>query len=168
MKENDSTLYEAFKAKDTRFDGRFFVGISSTKIYCRPVCWAKQAKKENWHLLFFRSGGRTGGISSMSAVQTGTRTGCVCHRRFFGSCTQGAKLIEESCGANPEFRTACQEIRMYLKTFAACFYGGISCYTDSIFANMPTITGKKSANRHKAVCTGSSYGGGVWKFAATK
>ena len=47
MKEADSSLYAAFKAKDTRFDGRFFVGISSTKIYCRPVCWAKQAKEEN-------------------------------------------------------------------------------------------------------------------------
>ena len=30
MIDNDSRLYEAFKAKDARFDGRFFVGISST------------------------------------------------------------------------------------------------------------------------------------------
>ena len=44
----DSTgLYAAFKAKDTRFDGRFFVGISSTGIYCRPVCRARQPKEEN-------------------------------------------------------------------------------------------------------------------------
>lgn len=40
-------LYEAFKAKDARFDGRFFVGISSTGIYCRPVCRAKKPKEEN-------------------------------------------------------------------------------------------------------------------------
>ncbi len=26
------------KAHDTRFDGRFFVGVTSTKIYCRPIC----------------------------------------------------------------------------------------------------------------------------------
>ena len=45
--ENDSNLYAAFKAKDARFDGRFFVGISSTGIYCRPVCRAKQPKAEN-------------------------------------------------------------------------------------------------------------------------
>ena len=47
MIDNDSRLYEAFKAKDSRFDGRFFVGISSTGIYCRPVCRAKLAKAEN-------------------------------------------------------------------------------------------------------------------------
>lgn len=36
MQENIKGLYAAFKAKDARFDGRFFVGISSTGIYCRP------------------------------------------------------------------------------------------------------------------------------------
>ena len=39
--------YEAFKAKDSRFDGNFFVGVSSTGIYCRPVCRAKLPKEEN-------------------------------------------------------------------------------------------------------------------------
>jgi len=44
----DSTqLYAAYKAKDSRFDGRFFIGISSTGIYCRPVCRARQPKIEN-------------------------------------------------------------------------------------------------------------------------
>ena len=39
--------YSAFKAKDARFDGRFFVAVSSTGIYCRPVCPAKLPKLEN-------------------------------------------------------------------------------------------------------------------------
>jgi AraC family transcriptional regulator of adaptative response / DNA-3-methyladenine glycosylase II len=43
----DEALYAAFKSKDARFDGRFFVGVSSTGIYCRPVCKAKQPKIEN-------------------------------------------------------------------------------------------------------------------------
>ncbi len=33
MQENTKGLYAAFKAKDVRFDGRLFVGISSTGIY---------------------------------------------------------------------------------------------------------------------------------------
>jgi AraC family transcriptional regulator of adaptative response / DNA-3-methyladenine glycosylase II len=40
-------LYAAFKSKDVRFDGHFFVGVSSTGVYCRPVCRAKQPKIEN-------------------------------------------------------------------------------------------------------------------------
>lgn len=31
-------LYKAFESKDARFDGQVFVGVSSTGIYCRPVC----------------------------------------------------------------------------------------------------------------------------------
>ena len=41
------SLYEVFKSKDERFDGRVFIGISSTEIYCRPVCKAKLPKEEN-------------------------------------------------------------------------------------------------------------------------
>ncbi len=41
------SLYEAFKAKDKRLDGKYFMGVSSTGIYCRPLCSAKMPKKEN-------------------------------------------------------------------------------------------------------------------------
>ena len=44
---DEKACYAAFKAHDTRFDGRFFVGISSTGIYCRPVCRVKMPKMEN-------------------------------------------------------------------------------------------------------------------------
>lgn len=40
-------LYAAFSSKDSRFDGRFFVGVASTGIYCRPVCRARMPKEEN-------------------------------------------------------------------------------------------------------------------------
>src|SRR3954462_399215 len=33
--------YRALQSRDSRFDGKFFVGVSSTGIYCRPVCTAK-------------------------------------------------------------------------------------------------------------------------------
>ncbi len=47
MLESTDKLYAAFKSKDPRFDGKFFVGISSTGIYCRPICHAKLPKEEN-------------------------------------------------------------------------------------------------------------------------
>lgn len=42
-----SSYYAAFAAKDARFDGRFFVGVQSTGIYCRPVCRARLPKASN-------------------------------------------------------------------------------------------------------------------------
>jgi AraC family transcriptional regulator of adaptative response / DNA-3-methyladenine glycosylase II len=35
------------KARDARFDGRLFVGVTSTGVYCRPVCRVRTPRREN-------------------------------------------------------------------------------------------------------------------------
>src|SRR6202789_544910 len=47
MELNDEACYRAARARDRRFDGRFFVAITSTRIYCRPICPARPAKRDN-------------------------------------------------------------------------------------------------------------------------
>ncbi len=44
---DDEAYYAAMRARDVRFDGRFFCGVSSTGIYCRPICRVKLPKKGN-------------------------------------------------------------------------------------------------------------------------
>lgn len=44
--------YRALKAHDAHFDGRFFTGVTSTGIYCRPVCRVRTPRRENCR--FFR------------------------------------------------------------------------------------------------------------------
>jgi AraC family transcriptional regulator, regulatory protein of adaptative response / DNA-3-methyladenine glycosylase II len=39
--------YSALATRDARFDGRLFVGVTSTGIYCRPVCPARTPKFTN-------------------------------------------------------------------------------------------------------------------------
>ncbi|HZE92342.1 MAG TPA: Ada metal-binding domain-containing protein [Rhizobacter sp.] len=39
--------YQVFKARDARFDGRLFVGVTSTRIYCRPICRVRTPRREN-------------------------------------------------------------------------------------------------------------------------
>lgn len=51
--ERKRAVYDAFASADPRFDGQVFVGVSSTGIYCRPVCKAKMPKYEN--CTFFRT-----------------------------------------------------------------------------------------------------------------
>jgi AraC family transcriptional regulator, regulatory protein of adaptative response / DNA-3-methyladenine glycosylase II len=41
MRIDDETCYRALAARDARFDGLFFVGVTSTRIYCRPICTAR-------------------------------------------------------------------------------------------------------------------------------
>src|ERR1700677_2680425 len=39
--------YRALRRRDARFDGLIFVGVTSTGVYCRPVCSARSPKFEN-------------------------------------------------------------------------------------------------------------------------
>ncbi len=99
MTANSDALYAAFKAKDARFDGRFFVGISSTGIYCRPVCRAKQPKAENCSFY----------SSAAEAEQAGYRPCLLCRPELApgssvadataGLASRAASMLEESCGS---------------------------------------------------------------------
>lgn len=39
--------YAALAARDARFDGRLYVGVTSTGVYCRPVCRVRLPRREN-------------------------------------------------------------------------------------------------------------------------
>jgi AraC family transcriptional regulator of adaptative response / DNA-3-methyladenine glycosylase II len=50
----DDSVYERARlSRDRRFDGRFFVGVKTTGIYCRPICPANPPRSEN--VRFFAS-----------------------------------------------------------------------------------------------------------------
>ena len=91
--------YAAFKAKDARFDGRFFVGVSTTGIYCRPVCRAKLPKAEN--CTFY--------TTAAEAEQAGFRPCLTCRPELAPGnapvdatsslAHRAARLLEELCGS---------------------------------------------------------------------
>jgi AraC family transcriptional regulator of adaptative response / DNA-3-methyladenine glycosylase II len=42
-----AAFYSAYAARDPRFDGVFYIGVTSTRIYCRPVCTARTPRAAN-------------------------------------------------------------------------------------------------------------------------
>src|SRR5215469_4943300 len=55
--------YRAIATRDARFDGRLFVGVKTTGVYCRPICPARTPKFEN--VVFF--------VSAAAAQEAGFR-----------------------------------------------------------------------------------------------
>jgi AraC family transcriptional regulator, regulatory protein of adaptative response / DNA-3-methyladenine glycosylase II len=41
------TCYQALRTRDARFDGRFYTGVTSTRVFCRPVCPARTPRLQN-------------------------------------------------------------------------------------------------------------------------
>jgi AraC family transcriptional regulator of adaptative response / DNA-3-methyladenine glycosylase II len=52
----------ARRARDARFDGRFFVAVTSTGIYCRPVCPATTALERNVRYFRYAAGAAAAGF----------------------------------------------------------------------------------------------------------
>lgn len=42
-----TTCWQALRSRDRRFDGRFFAGVLTTRVYCRPICPVPLRKPEN-------------------------------------------------------------------------------------------------------------------------
>lgn len=65
---DSATAHAACDARDRRYDGRFFVGVKSTGIYCRCVCTARTPRREN----------RTFHASAAAAESAGFRPCLLC------------------------------------------------------------------------------------------
>ncbi len=105
MSIDTDTLYEAFKANDSQLDGRYFMGVTSTGIYCRPVCGARMPKKENCR--FF--------TSAAEAEQAGFRPCLICRPelapgRSISDATsnlalRAARTLRDTCGSGESIET---------------------------------------------------------------
>jgi hypothetical protein len=74
MDMDRTACYRAISTRDARFDGRLFVGVKTTGIYCRPICPARTPKFQNVSFLCFRGGGTGGRLSSLPALPAGSVT----------------------------------------------------------------------------------------------
>lgn len=54
--------YRALAARDRRFDGRFFFAVTSTGIYCRPICPARTPKPQNVRFFPSAAGAQAAGF----------------------------------------------------------------------------------------------------------
>ncbi len=55
-------LYRALCTRDARFDGRFFTGVLSTGIYCRPVCRVRAPQQRNCRFFDLAAQAETAGF----------------------------------------------------------------------------------------------------------
>jgi methylphosphotriester-DNA--protein-cysteine methyltransferase len=54
MDMDDDACYRAIETRDYRFDGRLFVAVTTTGVYCRPFCPAPTPKRENARFHLFK------------------------------------------------------------------------------------------------------------------
>ena len=87
--------YRAFQAKDARFDGRIFVCVTSTGIYCRPVCPARVPRKDNCIFVTSAASAEAKGYRSCLRCRPETAPGTPAWSGTAASVTRAMRLIDE-------------------------------------------------------------------------
>ncbi len=90
-----STCYRAVQARDARFDGRLFVAVKSTGIYCRPVCPARPPKLENCRFFPSAAAAQEAGFRPCLRCRPETAPELGSWRGTSNTVTRGLTLIAE-------------------------------------------------------------------------
>jgi AraC family transcriptional regulator of adaptative response / DNA-3-methyladenine glycosylase II len=62
MDMDDDAAYRALLMRDPRFDGHLFVAVTSTGIYCRPICPARTPERRNVRFYASAAGAQEAGF----------------------------------------------------------------------------------------------------------
>jgi AraC family transcriptional regulator, regulatory protein of adaptative response / methylated-DNA-[protein]-cysteine methyltransferase len=66
--EDFESCYRLSDSRDPRYDGIFFIAATSTRLYCRPSCPARQPKRANVSLLPNGGGRAVGRLPRLQAL----------------------------------------------------------------------------------------------------
>ncbi len=90
-----AACYRALQTRDARFDGRFFTAVTSTGIYCRPICPAKPPKLENCLFLPSAAAAHQLGFRPCLRCRPETAPGLGGWRGTGATVSRGLRLIAE-------------------------------------------------------------------------
>src|SRR5512135_3069274 len=94
MTLDPETCWRAFAARDRRFDGRFFTGVTSTGIYCRPGCPARLPKRANLRFFPCAAAAEEAGFRPCLRCRPENSPGSVPWRGTAATVTRALRLIE--------------------------------------------------------------------------
>jgi AraC family transcriptional regulator, regulatory protein of adaptative response / DNA-3-methyladenine glycosylase II len=95
MAMDPELCYRAFLARDRRFDGRFFVGVLTTGIYCRPVCPARRPARRNVRFFACAAAAETAGFRPCRRCRPETAPGSPAWSGTSATLARALRLIED-------------------------------------------------------------------------
>lgn len=96
MKQLDPDVcYRALQARDPRFDGRLFVAVTSTGIYCRPICPARTPRRENCRFFPTSAAAQAAGFRACLRCRPEISPDLACWRGTSTTVSRALALIAE-------------------------------------------------------------------------
>jgi AraC family transcriptional regulator of adaptative response / DNA-3-methyladenine glycosylase II len=94
MTLDPEACYRALRTRDARFDGRFFVAVRTTGIYCRPVCPARTPRRENCLFLPCAAAAEAEGFRACRRCRPESAPGTAAWLGTSATVSRGLRLID--------------------------------------------------------------------------
>ncbi|MBI2424093.1 MAG: DNA-3-methyladenine glycosylase 2 family protein [Candidatus Hydrogenedentes bacterium] len=104
--------YEALCSRDARFDGLFYTGVTSTGIYCRPVCPACTPKLENVRFFEHPAQAEAAGLRPCLRCRPETAPGSPAWQGTAASVSRALRLIAAEPGEDWNIECLAEELGM--------------------------------------------------------
>lgn len=95
MNLDPAQCYRALVSRDPRWDGRFFTGVTTTGVYCRPICPARTPKRENIRFYSCAAAAESAGFRPCLRCRPETAPGTPAWCGTSSTVTRALRLIEE-------------------------------------------------------------------------
>ncbi|HTO98546.1 MAG TPA: Ada metal-binding domain-containing protein [Myxococcales bacterium] len=88
--------YRAIEGRDARFAGRFFLGVRTTRIYCRPGCPARTPRRENVLIFPSAAAAQKAGFRACRRCRPDATPGSPAQAGTGATLSRALRLLEES------------------------------------------------------------------------
>ena len=135
--------YRAFLAKDARFDGRIFVCVTSTGIYCRPVCPARVPKKANCRFVASAAAAEAAGFRSCLRCRPETAPGTPAWAGTQASVARALRLIEEGALDDSGVEELAGRVGLGARQLRRLFIAHVGATPQAVAANRRLLAAKQ-------------------------
>lgn len=135
--------YRAFLAKDARFDGRVFVCVTSTGIYCRPVCPARVPKKANCRFVGSAAAAEAAGFRSCLRCRPETAPGTPAWAGTQASVARALRLIEEGALDEGGVEALADRVGLGARQLRRLFIAHVGATPQAVAANRRLLAAKQ-------------------------
>lgn len=105
-----SACFRAVETRDIRYDGRFFSGVRTTGIYCRPICPARTPLRQNLEFYPSAAAAEAAGFRACLRCRPETAPGMGAWRGTSNTVNRGLELIEAGALDSGDIETLAQRL----------------------------------------------------------
>jgi AraC family transcriptional regulator of adaptative response / DNA-3-methyladenine glycosylase II len=133
MDLDHDACYRLFQARDARFDGRVFIAVRTTGIYCRPICPARTPKKVNVEFFVSAAAARDAGFRPCLRCRPEVAPELAAWNGTSSTVTRALRLIEAGAFDEPDIDILAERVGIGARHLRRLFAKHVGASPGAVF-----------------------------------